>query len=171
MKRVLGGTTLRNINVQVGDARELPAAQQQIIALLRQRHNIRAGKDDDFTVRGQQEIADMATAQSKTMTRLLGAIAGVSLIVFFFQAEDGIRDYKVTGVQTCALPICRWFFLTAHRTKFLVVKGEKISCLPPLYDIYFEYADFHIFFIYSFFSCLFRINFFKIGRASCRERV
>src|SRR5256885_14075669 len=29
------------------------------------------------------------------------------LYVFFFQAEDGIRDYKVTGVQTCALPICR----------------------------------------------------------------
>src|SRR5256885_6772895 len=27
---------------------------------------------------------------------------------FFFQAEDGIRDYKVTGVQTCALPIYRW---------------------------------------------------------------
>src|SRR5256885_12544949 len=27
---------------------------------------------------------------------------------FFFQAEDGIRDYKVTGVQTCALPICGW---------------------------------------------------------------
>src|SRR5256885_16578472 len=27
------------------------------------------------------------------------------MIIFFFQAEDGIRDYKVTGVQTCALPI------------------------------------------------------------------
>src|SRR3989441_6822501 len=27
---------------------------------------------------------------------------------FFFQAEDGIRDKLVTGVQTCALPICRW---------------------------------------------------------------
>src|SRR5256885_15348267 len=27
-------------------------------------------------------------------------------MIFFFQAEDGIRDYKVTGVQTCALPIC-----------------------------------------------------------------
>src|SRR6266566_7384970 len=27
--------------------------------------------------------------------------------IFFFQAEDGIRDYKVTGVQTCALPISR----------------------------------------------------------------
>src|SRR5688500_19952698 len=28
-------------------------------------------------------------------------------LIFFFQAEDGIRDYKVTGVQTCALPICK----------------------------------------------------------------
>src|SRR5258708_12587154 len=28
--------------------------------------------------------------------------------VFFFQAEDGIRDDLVTGVQTCALPICGW---------------------------------------------------------------
>src|SRR6266446_3997242 len=32
-------------------------------------------------------------------------LADVSEIPFFFQAEDGIRDYKVTGVQTCALPI------------------------------------------------------------------
>src|SRR2546426_2008751 len=31
----------------------------------------------------------------------------LSLFFFFFQAEDGIRDYKVTGVQTCALPISR----------------------------------------------------------------
>src|SRR5256885_1514770 len=30
----------------------------------------------------------------------------VLFLFFFFQAEDGIRDYKVTGVQTCALPIC-----------------------------------------------------------------
>src|SRR5205807_4551691 len=34
-----------------------------------------------------------------------------SAVVFFFQAEDGIRDYKVTGVQTCALPI--YLFLTS----------------------------------------------------------
>src|SRR5256885_7358598 len=38
---------------------------------------------------------------------------------FFFQAEDGIRDYKVTGVQTCALPIyllrmCRLVGLVPH---------------------------------------------------------
>src|SRR5256885_8688620 len=31
----------------------------------------------------------------------------VGAVFFFFQAEDGIRDYKVTGVQTCALPISK----------------------------------------------------------------
>src|SRR5256885_6634369 len=35
-----------------------------------------------------------------------GTVAVLHLCLFFFQAEDGIRDYKVTGVQTCALPIC-----------------------------------------------------------------
>src|SRR5256885_15360977 len=34
-----------------------------------------------------------------------GEVAGWGACFFFFQAEDGIRDYKVTGVQTCALPI------------------------------------------------------------------
>src|SRR3989454_8347564 len=37
----------------------------------------------------------------------------MSTFFFFFQAEDGIRDYKVTGVQTCALPI--WSSLTLAR--------------------------------------------------------
>jgi putative ABC transport system permease protein len=81
MKRVIGGTTLRNINVQIGDPQQLEAAQQQIISLLRQRHNIRPGRDDDFTVRNQQEIAQAATATTAVMTILLGSIAGVSLVV------------------------------------------------------------------------------------------
>src|SRR2546430_4379748 len=37
----------------------------------------------------------------------LDILACVIIIFFFFQAEDGIRDLTVTGVQTCALPICR----------------------------------------------------------------
>ena len=81
MKRVVGGTTLRGINVQVATPDDLEPAQQQITSLLRQRHNIRPGSDDDFTVRNQQEIAETATATSKVMTLLLGAIASVSLVV------------------------------------------------------------------------------------------
>src|SRR5436309_10023383 len=34
-----------------------------------------------------------------------------SVVFFFFQAEDGIRDFHVTGVQTCALPICKREFI------------------------------------------------------------
>src|SRR6185312_14713825 len=44
-------------------------------------HRITENRDDDFTVRDQQEIAEAATATTRTMTFLLGAIAGVSLIV------------------------------------------------------------------------------------------
>src|SRR5262249_59107978 len=40
-----------------------------------------------------------------------GMVAG-GPVVFFFQAEDGIRDWSVTGVQTCALPI--WKKVTAN---------------------------------------------------------
>src|SRR6478735_3498171 len=44
---------------------------------------------------------------SKYYSQLVNAITKKVYNVFFFQAEDGIRDYKVTGVQTCALPISR----------------------------------------------------------------
>jgi putative ABC transport system permease protein len=81
MKRVQRVTTLNSIMVQAAKPTLLNPVQQQIIELLRQRHRITPGKDDDFTVRNQQEIAEMATAQSKTMTVLLGAVAMVSLVV------------------------------------------------------------------------------------------
>lgn len=81
MKRITGGTMLRTINVQVNSAGELKSAQQEIVALMRQRHNIRAGRDDDFTVHNQEEIAEMANATSRVLTTLLGAIASASLLV------------------------------------------------------------------------------------------
>src|SRR3989454_11814630 len=40
-------------------------------------------------------------------------------IFFFFQAEDGIRDYKVTGVQTCALPILALFDLVTGEQRWV----------------------------------------------------
>jgi putative ABC transport system permease protein len=81
MKRVQKVNTVRSINVQVNSPGLLFPVQQQITDLLRQRHRIQPGGTDDFTVRNQQEFTDMATAQSKTMTMLLGAIAMVSLVV------------------------------------------------------------------------------------------
>jgi len=81
MKRVTGATTLRSINVQAENGDALTSVQNQIIDLLRQRHRIGPGRDDDFNVRTQQEIAEAATATSRVMTLLLAAIASVSLLV------------------------------------------------------------------------------------------
>ena len=81
MKRVIGGTTLRNINVQGAKQSDLSMTKDQIVSILRQRHKSGAQKDEDFTVRTQEEIAKVATAQTDVMTALLGAIASVSLFV------------------------------------------------------------------------------------------
>jgi len=81
MKRVLGGTTLRTINVQAAGAALLTPVESQITDLLRQRHRITPGKDDDFTIRTQEEIAQFATATATIMSLLLAAVAGVSLLV------------------------------------------------------------------------------------------
>ena len=56
-------------------------------------------------------------------------MVAVSLKKFFFQAEDGIRDYKVTGVQTCALPI--WIANIRLTMKY------KIERMEINYTLYF----------------------------------
>src|SRR5690606_40735310 len=53
---------------------------------------------------------------------------------FFFQAEDGIRDFHVTGVQTCALPI---FFTTTYLTSSKVM-STQLSSLPHNLQIQLE---------------------------------
>src|SRR3712207_8566656 len=85
---------------------------------------------------------------------------------FFFQAEDGIRDIGVTGVQTCALPISfNVFQYITFRSVFAALTAFVIALLFGNYTIRkllslklgqpIRTAD--------------EVN--KIGRASCRERV
>jgi putative ABC transport system permease protein len=81
MKRVSKRTSISTMTVQSESSEVSDRVQRDIADLLRQRHRITQGRDDDFTIRGQQEIADAATATTRTMTVLLGAIASVSLIV------------------------------------------------------------------------------------------
>jgi putative ABC transport system permease protein len=81
MKRVLGATSLRAMDIQAASPALLQPVQDQIVDLLRQRHHTHNLQDDDFTVRNQEEIAEMATATATTMTYLLAAIACVSLVV------------------------------------------------------------------------------------------
>jgi putative ABC transport system permease protein len=81
MKRITGDKYLRSVNVQIASADRMEVAQQQITSLLRQRHRLTAGRDDDFNILNQKEIADTVNSISKIITLLLGSIAGISLVV------------------------------------------------------------------------------------------
>ena len=78
LKRLARRPFLNSIVIQASAPEQMTRVQQDITDLLLQRRN---GREQDFTVRNQQELAEAATASSKTMTILLAAIAGVSLIV------------------------------------------------------------------------------------------
>ena len=81
MKRIIGTTRMRSINLKVASAAQMPIAQEQVNLLLRERHNVSDPSLDDFSVRTQDEFIKMATATTRIMTILLGSIAGVSLLV------------------------------------------------------------------------------------------
>ena len=81
MNRLMGVTNLRSINISASAPELIADVVAQIGELLRQRHRIEDGREDDFMIRTQQEIAEFATSTARVMTGLLGAIAGVSLIV------------------------------------------------------------------------------------------
>ncbi len=134
MKRIPGGTPMRTLNVQVASASELAPAQQQIISLLRQRHNIRAGRDDDFTVRNQQEIADAATATTDVMTGLLGAIAGVSLVV----GGIGIMNIMLVSVTERTREIGTRLAVGAHGSDILtqfLIEAVALSAVGGILGI------------------------------------
>src|SRR5205085_5082201 len=91
----------------------------------------------------------------------------VRLFFFFFQAEDGIRDLTVTGVQTCALPILIGYGM-----------GDAIFVFSAVaaYDHLIGKRDeWHIRVTNNSWGNSFRLfdpaDPIKIGRASCRERV
>src|SRR5256885_11836279 len=91
---------------------------------------------------------------------------------FFFQAEDGIRDYKVTGVQTCALPISMTLaFASAYGGSTVVYTGTSLTAPQRVIRAWgvpgLEHADL------TRRSAKYaeQNNVHEIGRASCRERV
>ena len=81
MKRLTGDKYLRSVNLQIISASRMEAAQQQLTSLLRQRHRLTTGQDDDFNIFNQKEIADTVNSVSRIITLLLGAVAGISLLV------------------------------------------------------------------------------------------
>jgi putative ABC transport system permease protein len=80
-KKLMGTTAVGQILVSASTNELVAQAQDEITGLLRQRHRIGRGQDDDFIIRSQTEMLQQAEAQNRTMSALLWSIAGVSLLV------------------------------------------------------------------------------------------
>jgi putative ABC transport system permease protein len=80
-RKISGITWLQFINASAISQEASVAAVDPITNLLRERHRIRRGDDDDFSVRTQSDIADLANQTTTILTMLLGGIASVSLVV------------------------------------------------------------------------------------------
>jgi putative ABC transport system permease protein len=80
-KRLLGTPQLTNIAVAVRTQQELPVAVDAITRLLRERHQIRPGLPDPFSIKTQLDLTQKIVSIVGIMTVLLGSIASISLIV------------------------------------------------------------------------------------------
>jgi putative ABC transport system permease protein len=80
-KRLMGVQHVTNITVSAENGVPLDTMTDQIAELLRLRHKLQPGTDDDFLVRTLEEMASVLTSTTNTMTYLLAGIAAVSLIV------------------------------------------------------------------------------------------
>ena len=81
MRRLTGEKYPRLVTVQITSDDLMSAAQEQITALLRQRHLLTDGRKNDFDIVNQKEIADTVNSITTMLTYLLGGIAGLSLLV------------------------------------------------------------------------------------------
>ncbi len=81
MKRVTGDRYLRSVNLQIRASDRMEIAQAQITSLLRQRHRLTAGQNDDFNIFNQKDIADTVSSVTGIVKLLLGAISSLSLVV------------------------------------------------------------------------------------------
>lgn len=81
MKRILAIDYIQGMFASAIDEGRTDRVIDDVTAMLRARHKLRADEDDDFEIRSQQELSEMMNSTSDMMTVLLACIAGISLLV------------------------------------------------------------------------------------------
>jgi putative ABC transport system permease protein len=76
-----GKHIVNSITIKASDEKQISSIKAEISYLLRERHNIALGADDDFTVNTMDELSSTISSSMNEVTLLLGAIAGISLLV------------------------------------------------------------------------------------------
>ena len=80
-KRILAITYIQTIYASVVDEKSSDTATAEVTAILRRQHKLKAGEDDDFSIRNQAELISTITSTSQLLTVLLAAIASITLLV------------------------------------------------------------------------------------------
>jgi putative ABC transport system permease protein len=81
LTRITSSKTINNIVMSVKDKSYMEAAQKEATAILKEAHGLASTADADFDILNSAEMIEMASSTSRTLTTLLAAIAGVSLLV------------------------------------------------------------------------------------------
>jgi putative ABC transport system permease protein len=81
LRRLFNLTYINTIYAKVKDGALMRQAEEEISIILRERHHIREGKDNDFTILNQTSILEAQQESSRTFTLLIGSIAALSLLV------------------------------------------------------------------------------------------
>jgi len=91
---ITGNKSVSNINIQVEKENMMTSVQEEVTALLLERHNVSDPLNADFSIMNQADIMDTMSSVTGTLTLLLGAIAGISLLV----GGIGIMNMMLTTV-------------------------------------------------------------------------
>jgi len=130
-RRFTGSTDVRLILVGVDQAYATTTVQNSIMALLRERRHITGGKEDDFNIFDTKQISDTLTGTTTLLTRIVAAVAGISLVV----GGIGIMNIMLVSVTERTREIGIRLAIGAVAREVLMqflVEAVVLSCLGGL---------------------------------------
>jgi putative ABC transport system permease protein len=133
-RRITGNRNIDNIYVAARDGVSTAEVLEQIEGILRQTRRLKPGDEDNFTVRDMTQIADAMTSTTTVMTGMLGALAGVSLLV----GGIGIMNIMLVSVTERTREIGIRLAIGAHEQHILIqflVEATVLSILGGLIGI------------------------------------